>query len=532
MGILTELFLSRIKVPRDIHRYAFGKFARRTALQFADGTAMSYAELRERGYRLTQAWEALGLKKGDVVFAQVDTGPAFFEIRTASLETGVVLCVFHALHGPEFVAAAARAAHPKLLLVDSGFAPATSAAFARAMPAVPVWEIGANSPYEEQIAAHPPRPSKADVRPHDPMGLGFTSGTTGPPKGLISSHGAAVASLKLIIRNLRIRRDPKAVNISLPSMPLAGAGSGLILPSLLSGGTLVVMGDYSPQKLVSLVRRHAVTRLFLTPSHLIDLLDLPAEANADLASVSHIVYGTANMPAAKLEEALSRFDAQFQQGYGQAEVLPPVSLLTPRMHRRADGTPAPRHVLRSCGKVVKGVRVRIVTPDGRACAPGETGEIHVHTPTRLQTYLNPEQNRGVILEGGWFRTGDHGHLDRQGHLHVIDRDADVIHTDNGPTYPRPIEEEAHDHPAVKECCLVGIDRRPVLFFSLRNEFGQADTARITRELRALLMQRLPAGDCPQDIRVLPEIPRSFLGKVLRREVRAGIQDEHIRQRCG
>ena len=524
MGLLTNLFLWRIKLPRDIHRYAFRKYPERRALQFAD-RAMTYGQLQDRSYRLAQAWHALGLKKGDVVFAHVDSGAEFFVIRTAALETGVVLTVFHGLHTPDFVANAALAARPKLLIVDNDFAPDSQAAFARAMPDVPVWETGRNNHYETQITAHDPTPSNTDLRPDDPMGLAFTSGTTGPPKGLISSHGAAIASLKLIIRNLKIKPDRKVINISLSAIPLFGAGSGLIFPSLLSGGTLVVMQDYSPKALVKLVRKHRVTRLFLTPSHLIDLLDMPPEIDADLSSVSHIIYGTSNMPAAKLQEALSRFDAGFQQGYGQAEVLPPVSLLTPEMHRQ-NGRPASRDVLRSCGKVVKGVKVRIIGPDGDERPAGQTGEIHVQTPTRLQTYLNPDHNKGVILDDGWFRTGDHGFLDHNGYLHVTDRAADIIHTDNGPIYPRPVEEEAHDHPAVKECCLVGIEGRPVLFISLRNRSGRADQKEIIREIADLLQQHLPPEQHPHDIRLLPEIPRSFLGKVMRREVKARMQNEY------
>jgi fatty-acyl-CoA synthase len=522
VGLLTNIFLSRIKVPRDIHRYAFRKYADRTALQFANG-AMTYAQLQDRSYRLTQALQNLGLKKGDAIFAQVNSGPEFFEIRTATLETGIVLTVFHALHTREFVADAALKVRPKLFIVDDGFAPQSKEVFVKAMPDTPVWGTGPDSYYEQQVAAHDPAPSEADVRHDDPMGLAFTSGTTGPPKGLISSHGAAVASLKLIIRNLKIKPDRKKKNISLPSIPLVGAGSGLIFPSFLSGGTLVVMDEYGLGNLLKLVKKHRVTRLFLTPSHLIDLLDMPTENDADLATVSHIIYGTSNMPAAKLEEALNRFNAEFQQGYGQAEVLPPVSLLTPEMHLHGN-KPAPREVLRSCGKVVKGVKVRIMGSNGDEEQIGQTGEIHVNTPTRLQTYLDPEQNKGVILDGGWFRTGDHGHLDHSGYLHVTDREADIVHTENGLVYPRRIEEETHSHPAVKECCLVEIDRKPVLFISLRSRFHEKDETEIINEIAAFLNQQLAPTECPREIHLLPEIPRSFLGKVMRREVKERMQN--------
>lgn len=514
MGLLTELFLSRIKLPRDIHRYAFRKYGNRVALRFPD-RAMTYAELQDRSYRLVQALEAAGLKTGDSLFAQVNPGPAFFEIRTAALEIGLVLTVFHALHSPEFVAFAAEKAKPKLMICD--------AQYASGAPDVPLWVTGEGGEYEKQLAAHAPAPSRARFSPDLAMGLGFTSGTTGAPKGLLSSHFAAVASMKLIIRNLKIKPDRKAINISLPAIPLVGAGSGLIFPSILSGGELVVADVPDARTLTALVKALGVTRIFITPSQLIDLLDQPASADADLASVKHIIYGTSNMPLPKLEEAIRRFGPVFQQGYGQAEVLPPVSLLTPEDHIQ-NGAPAPRNILRSCGRVVKGVEVRIVEDSGQPLPVGEIGHIHVLTPGRMQSYLDPAQNEGVIFDDGYFATGDMGFLDAEGFLTVIDRAADVIDTPQGKVYPRPIEDIAHEHPAVKECSLVAVAGKPALFVSLRAGYEGEPPAKITAEIRALLEQHAKPWQIPQEISTLPEIPRSFLGKVLRKDVRAAMNN--------
>jgi len=505
LGLLTEIFLSRIKLPRDIHRYAFRKYPDRVALRFPHRT-VTFAALQERSYRLVQALEAAGLKTGDSLFAWVETGPEFFEIRTAALEIGLVLSVFHRQHGPEFVAYAASKAHPRLMICDPHHA--------GAVPDLPTWITGGS--YEDRIAGHEPAPSNARFAPDLPMGLGFTSGTTGAPKGLLSSHGAAVASLKLIIRNLKIKPDRKTVNISLPAIPLVGAGSGLILPSLLSGGELVVAEVPDAPTLVALIKAHEITRIFITPSQLIDLLDLPESADADLASLGHIVYGTSNMPLPKLEEAIRRFGPILQQGYGQAEVLPPVSLLTPEDHMQ-DGAPAPRAILRSCGRVVKGVSVRIVDESGAQLPPGEIGHIHVRTPCRLTSYLDPAQNEGVILDDGYFKTGDMGFVDAAGFLTVIDREADVITTPEGRVFPRLIEDMAHEHPAVKECCLVAVAGEPKMVVSLRA--GQTNHADLPAEIRAAMEKEAEPWQLPKDITVLSEIPRSFLGKVLRKNVR-------------
>lgn len=515
--LLTNIFLSQIKLPRDIHRYAFRKYPNRIALQFTDN-AVTYAQLQNRAFRLVQAWHAMGIKQGDAVFTQIETAQEFFEIRTAALEAGIIPTGFHAQHSPEFVSNAAHKLNPKLFIIDQAFAPNTQQAISQAVPGIPIWSIGQHGEYNQQIAAHAASPSTEKPSPSDPMTLAFTSGTTGAPKGLISSHGAAVASLKLLIKNLKTKPDRNAINISMSAIPIFGAGSGLIFPSMLSGGTLVVMNDYTPETMITLIKNHKVTRLFLTPSQLIDLLEMPTSIDTDLTSLSSIIYGTSCMPAAKLEEAIIRFGPIFQQGYGQAELLPPVSMLSPEDHMQ-NGNPAPRHILQSCGKVVKGVKLRIADDNNNSLPTDSIGQIHVKSPTRLQTYLDPTQNIGVILDDGYFCTGDHGYLDTEGFLHVIDREADIISTQNGAIYPRLVEEQAHDHPAIRECCLVEKNSQPILFISLRTNYKKADQATIIQEIHTLLSQRLPANNLPLEIHVLPTIPRSFLGKVMRKEVR-------------
>ncbi len=526
MSLLTELFLSRIRVARDIHRHAFRCYGTRTALLFPE-RATSYRELQERSYRLAQAWRALGLKKGDIVFAQVDADPAFFELRIAALEAGIVLASFHHRHAPDLLAHAARAAPPALYVVDPGYAPGCAEAVRTAAPGTVIWQDPGRpgGDYETSLATRAPLQSSETVHPRDPMSLGFTSGTTGPPKGLLSSNGAAVASLKLIIRNLNIRPDRKARNVSLSAIPLTGAGSGLILPTMLSGGTLVVMREHSTAAILESISRHRVTRLFLTPSQLVDLLDLPPGERAATDSLEHIIYGTAPMPAARLREAIATFGPILQQGYGQAEVLPPVSLLRPQDHMRGD-RPAPRRVLRSCGRVVKGVELRIA---GARRVPGchdAVGAIHVRTPTRFSGYLEPARNGGVILDDGYFVTGDHGFIDDEGYLHVLGREAEIIDSPAGPIHPRLVEEEAHEHPAVKECCLVEHAGKRVLCLALRSRHRQGRKDEIAAEVGVTLRAALPEALRPDRIVIFPALPRSFLCKIAPRDIRRKLADEH------
>ena len=521
--LLLNWFLSKLKLPRDVHRYAFAKFSDRILLKTVD-TTLTYKELEDRSYRLVAAWQAAGIGKGDIVFAQVQAEKELFEIRTAALELGIILTTFHKAHPVEFIVYAAGEAPPKLFIVDPSYGVGSAEAVHTAITELPIWKTGGGNNYEQQLAKHQPVLTKTEISPDDPMALGFTSGTTGVPKGLISSHGSAITSLKMMIKNLEQTPDRSAININLTAIPLVGAGSGLVMPTILSGGTLVLMDEYSPERLVATVKKFSATRLFVTPSQLIDLLDLPESADKDLATVSHIIYGTAPMPAAKLEEAIKRFGPIFQQGYGQAEILPPVSMLSSTGHMR-DGKIASRSILSSCGKVVDGVKVRIVDAHDNILPVGERGSVQVNTPTRFKTYLNPEQNKGVILDDGFFVTGDHGYLDQENYLHILDRQPDLIASNGGMIYPRLVEEEAHDHPAVKECCLVAVADKPVLCVSVRQAFLEEEKANIKDEIMTLLDSRIHAWQMPLDIVFVAQMPRSLLGKVLRREVRDALNAE-------
>ncbi len=521
--LLLTWFLSKLKLPRDVHRYAFSKFSSRVLLKTAD-TTLTYGELEDRSYRLVAAWQAAGLEKGDIIFAQVRAEKELFEIRTAALELGIILTTFHKAHPAEFIVYAAGEAPPKLFIVDPSYGVGSEDVVHTAIADLPIWSTGAGDNYEQALAAHQPILTKTKISTDDPMALGFTSGTTGVPKGLISSHGSAIRSLKMMIKNLEQAPDRSAININLTAIPLVGAGSGLVMPTILSGGTLVLMDEYSPERLIASVKQFSATRLFLTPSQLIDLLDMPESADKDLATVSHIIYGTAPMPAAKLEEAIKRFGPIFQQGYGQAEVLPPVSMLSSGGHMKG-GKIASRAILSSCGKVVAGVEVRIVDEEGNTMPTGEMGAVQVNTPTRFKTYLNPAQNEGVILDDGFFVTGDHGYLDEENYLHILDRQPDLIASDGGMIYPRLVEEEAHDHSAIKECCLVAVRQQPVLCVSLRHAFTNNSKQLINDEILDLLSSRIQQWQMPTKIEFVDAMPRSLLGKVLRREVRETLNAE-------
>jgi GPH family glycoside/pentoside/hexuronide:cation symporter len=515
--LLVRLFFTRFRVPRDVVRHGLRRHRDRIAV-ISERGALSYAQLESRVLRLAQALHFAGVRAQDRMFTQVRDGWEQVELRLAAYEVGAVLTSLHHAQPAASVVELARVAEPKVYVYDPGPCAAVAEGLARALPAVRLIDVGVASTYERELERHPPRRSGEPVRPDDLAGLGFTSGTTGTPKALAVTQRTLITSLRLTALNVRVHsRRPDTM---LQCIPLCGAGSGVVLPMLLTGGTLVIPERSTPEEFIRLIQRYGVTRAFMTPSQLIDLLDVPRLDITALASLRNVIYGTAPMPVPKLEEALRRFGPIFQQGYGMAEVLPPVSLLQPEDHLQA-GAIAPRPVLRSSGRLVREVQVRVVDGKGRAVPTGQVGELLVKSPTQFSGYWRRADLDAEVFDGGFLRTGDYGAVDDARRLLVLDRRADAIQRGAHTIYPRLVEEQAHDFPAVKEAAVVslGPDAPMVLYVSLRRAARGHFSGEELQALRAFLAERLEPHQRPDEVRVLDELPRSVLGKVLRRDLR-------------
>lgn len=515
-----RLFLRQFRLPRDIVRFAFRRYQSRTALLTPRG-ALTYAQLENRVLRLTAGLLAMGVGKGDHVFCQIPDDWEQIEIRLAAQEIGVILTSFPTVVSDEWIYEVTKLAQPRAFIFDPRIGANAAARLAASIPNISLLATGPGERYESLLAASQPRLSPTRLSSGDIAALGFTSGTTGRPKGLVATQGVFITSLRMTVANVRV--TPGQADVFLLGIPLSGAGSGVVLPMLLSGATLVIPPAYEAGELLRLIPELKVTRTFMTPSMLLDVLDWPGIEQFDLSTLRNVIYGTAPMPAVKLEEAINRFGPIFQQGYGMAEVLPPVSMLQMEEHVR-DGRPAPRHVLNSAGHVAPGVRIQIRDERDEPMPPGHVGQIAIASPTMFNGYWKRPDLTAQTLRGGWMRTGDYGYFDDEGLLHVLNRRADLIWRRQGVIYPRLIEETIHDHPAIKDACLVSssADGPTVMCVSLRHAWRHNDPLVIARDLQRFLTDRVEHWQIPDQVQIFEELPRSFLGKVLRREVRAAL----------
>ena len=509
-SLLARAVLARMKVPRDVARFGFRRYADRKAV-VTDDVELTFADLERRVLELVGAWREVGIGRGDAVVSILPDGVDQIVVRLAANEAGVLLTQFPTAVTKEQLEVARATLPPRLVIGH----PDTLDLAEQFGAGTPIWLVGEE--YDDRLARAEPTRSDEPVGPRDLLGIGYTSGTTGRPKPIVAEQGKLVTAMRLVVKNVGVPEPGERPDVFVVGIPLVGAGSGVLLPALLAGSTIVVPPDYRPDVVAARIEAHRATRTFVTPSTLIEFLDLPSSVRLD--SLQTLIYGTEQTPGAKVREALGRFGPILQQGYGSAECYPPVSMLQPEDHV-VDGEPAPLEVLASVGHVVKGVRVRILDDRGDERSPEEIGRIDVWSPTVFAGYYERPDLTADVLRDGWLLIGDVGRFLPDGRLQVLGRRTDVLSRGYRTIYPRFVEEVAHLHPGVKETAYVQVDTRLVLAVSPRAAFRNGPPGALEEDLGEFLVQRVRREELPDEIVLFDDLPRSHLAKVLRREVRA------------
>lgn len=496
---------------------AFATHANRTAF-VTDRRISTFRDLEDRAVRLAGVLRALCGEGGrTVAFVLTPRPEELCDIRLAAFRNGATLVVVSPSLPPEAMGRMLASAAPDVVFYDPSFLPDLPRVLSAAVPESRAVSVsrGRGSLADllrdgSSVDAGPP-PSE-----DRPAAIGFSSGTTGPPKGVTVSHGAYEESARRI-GEIFERIGVRPGDALFGAIPLFAAGGGMLLPLLSAGMTLHVPDRWDAARAIAKIERHRIAWAFLSPSQLIDLLDQPLE-RCDLGSLRGIVYGTAAMPASRLREAVQRLPVRFVQGYGMSECFPPVTILWPDDHGTASA-PADSEALASAGRPYPGVGVRI---DDRGRGSDGTGEILVSSSTLTSGYWNDADRTAAAIHEGWFRSGDVGRFDAEGRLHVLHRKEDVLKRGDREIGPRRIEELASDHAIVKEACAVsGDDERILLAVSLRPAYRK-DPETSRQSLKEWLESRLPRDEVPDDVRIFDELPRSAAGKVLKRAVREAL----------
>ena len=368
------------------------------------------------------------------------------------------------------------------------------------------------------IADQPATRPQVHVDMDDVVILSSTGGTTGAPKGVMNTHRSTQTFCAHFMIGCPYPAGVKPVNLA--AAPITHTAGLLALPCTARGGTVVVLTKPDPAQLLGAIQKYRVTELFLPPTVIYRLLDIPdLRTKADFSSLEYFLYGAAPMSVEKLKLAIDVFGPVMMGGYGQTEAPTSISFLTPGEHF-VSGELAPDERLASVGRPNPLVRVEIMNGLDEILGPGETGEICVRGDLVMKGYYKaPEQTAATIVDG-WLHTGDIGHLDSDGYLHITDRKKDMIISGGFNVYPSEVEQVIWSHPAVQDCAVIGVPDA---------QWGEAVKAVVelnagqrvsADELIALCKDRLGSVKAPKTVEFVDSLPRSPVGKVLKKDLRA------------
>jgi acyl-CoA synthetase (AMP-forming)/AMP-acid ligase II len=352
----------------------------------------------------------------------------------------------------------------------------------------------------------------------DVVMLSATGGTTGMPKGVMNTHRSAQTFCAHFMIGCPYGADDKPVNLA--AAPMTHTAGLLAVPCTARGGTVVVVTRPDPAILLSAIPKYKVTELFLPPTVIYRLLDIPdLGKKVDFSSLKYFMYGAAPMSVEKLKQALEVIGPVMTGGYGQTEAPASIAYLPPSAHF-VEGKLAPDERLSSVGHPNPLVRVEIMNDANEIVPQGESGEICVRGDLVMKGYYKAPEKTAETIVDGWLHTGDVGHIDAEGCLHITDRKKDMIISGGFNVYPSEVEQVIWGHPAVQDCAVIGVPDE---------QWGEAVKAVVelnagqrvsADELIALCKERLGSVKAPKSVDFVAALPRSPVGKVLKKDLRA------------
>ncbi|MEU8472068.1 AMP-binding protein [Streptomyces sp. NPDC029006] len=363
-----------------------------------------------------------------------------------------------------------------------------------------------------------PAPEDRAPRPDDIALISYTSGTSGTPKGATNTHA-----------NIMHNAERQATGLGLPQPPVYHALAPLFHITgmvcqfgacLNSAGTLVLTYRFEPGVVLEAFAEHRPHYTVGPSTAFMALAAHPDVTREHFASFTNISSGGAPVPPALVERFRERFGPYIRVGYGLTECTAPCASVPPGLEAPVD----PVSGTLSVGLPGADTVVRILDEQGAEVPFGEQGEIVVRGPQVVPGYWRRPDATAETFPGGELRTGDIGFMDEQGWLYVVDRKKDMINASGFKVWPREVEDVLYTHPAVREAAVVGVPdgyrgETVKAYISLRPG-AEADPD----ELAGYCKERLAAYKYPRQVEILPELPKTASGKILRRELRSRTDD--------
>jgi acyl-CoA synthetase (AMP-forming)/AMP-acid ligase II len=460
--------------------------------------------------RIGAALQRDGVGPGEAISVCATTSLEYAALFLGALRVGVAVAPLAPSSTPEQLAGMVADCKARLFFSDQGVAQAMTGV------TVPCRRIALDGQaFVDWLAPEGSKPQPVAIEPAMAFNIIYSSGTTGAPKGIVQSHGMR---WRHVARPDGVGYRPDA--IALLSTPLySNTTLVCFFPCLAGGGTAILMPKFDTLKFLQLAEKHRVTHAMLVPVQYRRLMEFPDFDAFDLSSFQMKFCTSAPFAAELKAQVLARWPGGLVEYFGMTEGGGSCILFA---HEHPDK-------LHTVGRPGPGSDIRLIGEDGREVAVGEVGEIVGASAATMNGYFGrPDKTAEAIWtdpETGkrYIRTGDVGRFDAEGFLTLMDRKKDMVISGGFNIYPSDLEAVVTQHPAVAEVAVVGVPSRewgetPVAFVALKP--GQSASA---DELRQWANAKLGKTQRLSDVRLVEHLPRSHIGKVLKRELRDAYQ---------
>ena len=352
------------------------------------------------------------------------------------------------------------------------------------------------------------KPKRHDLKLDDLQAIKFTGGSSGQPKGCMQTYRVWNTCITSMLHEFSFDGDDR----HLLAAPMTHGTNTLIMPIFAMGGMQVFMGAAKPDTIIDALERDRITSVFVPPTVIYMMMDEPGVEDRDFSALRHLIVGGAAIRKDEVPRTMKVFNNALETCFGQTEA-PQIAICM----RAADW--AEQENWASTGRATLLTRVEVMDTDGNILPAGETGEIVLKGDLVMKGYLDMPDKTAETIVDGWLHTGDVGIIDGRGFVYIKDRIRDVVITGGFNVYPSDVEAILGQHPMVSECVVFGVPDR---------KWGEALTAAVEvrdgadvtgEDIAAFVKERLDSVKTPKTVHIVDELPRSPVGKVLRREAK-------------
>jgi long-chain acyl-CoA synthetase len=489
------------------------KYGEYVAVAF-EGRQLTNLDQQRAASRLAHALRRLGVRAGDRVIVMLPNCPEVMQSYSAILKCGGVIVPVIFLLGDAEVAHILADSEAKVVITATDMLGKVEAQVGVLPTLHHVLLVdgggdGRTRSLVEESAGERDDFAPVDRCPDDLAVILYTSGTTGVPKGVALSHANLESNARAAASLHELEREDWAVTV----LPLSHSyGLTVMNAGHILGSRAALLRWFHPEAVLQAIQDFKAVSMSAVPTMLLYLLNYPGAERFDTRSMRVWGSGAAPLPTEIVEPFERKFGGKILEGYGLTEASPIVST-----HRLS----GPRK-LGSVGRPIPGVLVSIQDDGDRALPVGETGEICVKGPNVMVGYYRSPDETARTVRDGWLHTGDMGRLDEDGFLFVVERKKDLIIRGGFNIYPRDVEEVLYAHPSVAEAAVVGM-QDPLMGEEVLAFVVLRDGHRVSPEqIGAFCETRLARFKCPKQVRLVDSLPKSPIGKILRKELRTRV----------